>query len=79
MLRKLRVEYAGAIYHVMSRRNRTLPNPTGCNFAKGTPKKLRSPKRPPQETSASLTWLAKKLNLGTAGSLANLPRREDEN
>jgi hypothetical protein len=36
-------------------------------------------KRPFQKKTTSLTLPAKQLNLGTAGSLANLPRREEEN
>jgi hypothetical protein len=37
------------------------------------------PKRPLQETTTSLTLIAKQLNLGAAGSPANLPQREEKN
>ena len=41
---------------------------------KGDAQKLKIARRLRQETTMTLTWIAKRLNMGTAGSLANLLR-----
>jgi putative transposase len=41
---------------------------------KGDPQKLKLAQRLRQETTMTLTWIAKRLNMGAAGSLANLLR-----
>ena len=41
---------------------------------KGDPQKLKMAQRLRKETTMTLTWMAKRLNMGTAGSLANLLR-----
>ncbi len=41
---------------------------------KGDPKKVRVARQLRQETTMTLTWIARRLNMGTAGSLANLLR-----
>jgi REP element-mobilizing transposase RayT len=44
---------------------------------KGDPQKLRMARRLRQETTMTLHWIAGQLNMGTAGSLANLLRQAD--
>jgi hypothetical protein len=53
-------------------------SPSG-QLRKSDSQKHRLPKRPLQETTTSLTLIAKQLNLGTAGSPPNLLCREEEN
>jgi hypothetical protein len=44
---------------------------------KGDAKKLQAARRLRRETTMSLNWIAKRLRMGAAGSLANLLRREE--
>jgi REP element-mobilizing transposase RayT len=46
---------------------------------KGDARKLRVARRLRRETTMSLKWIAKRLKMGAAGSLANLLRREEGN
>jgi hypothetical protein len=46
---------------------------------KGDAKKLQVARRLRRETTMSLNWIAKRLRMGAAGSLANLLRRDERN
>ncbi len=61
MARKLRVQYPGALCHVMNR---------------GDPHKLRIAQRLRQETTMSLAWIAQNLFMGAAGHLSCLLYRK---
>ena len=49
------------------------PEPTARRW-KGEPQKLNIARRLRQKTTMTLQWIAERLNMGAAGSLANLPR-----
>jgi hypothetical protein len=73
MARKVRVEYPGAAYHVRRRW-------TAADLArrrKGDGQKVKLALRLRQETTMTLRWTAQRLNMGVAGSLANLLRRAE--
>ncbi|MDB6065211.1 MAG: hypothetical protein JWR26_1419 [Pedosphaera sp.] len=46
---------------------------------KSDARKVRVAQRLRRETTMSLNWIAKRLKMGAAGSLANLLRREEQN
>jgi len=46
---------------------------------KGDAQKLKLARRLRQETTMTLNWIAERLNMGTAGSLANLLRDAKSN
>jgi hypothetical protein len=104
--RKLRVEYPGAVYHILNRgdrrepifrihRNRVLflntlteacrktsgvgPSRNWRNVAKATPRSSKLARRLREETTMTLHWIAQRLNMGAAGSLANLLRDAGNN
>jgi hypothetical protein len=56
MAGKLRVEYPGAIYHVLSRGGQ----------------KLKMARRLRQETTMTLNWIARRLEMGAAGDKNNM-------
>jgi hypothetical protein len=64
MTRQLRMEYAGALYHLMKR---------------GERQKARGEMRLRRETATTLTWMAGRLKMAAAGSLANRPRTMGRN
>jgi hypothetical protein len=73
MARKVRVEYPGAVYHLRRRW-------TAADLArrrKGDGQKVKLALRPRQETTTTLRWIAQRLNMGVAGSLANLLRHAE--
>jgi hypothetical protein len=90
MARKLRVEYCGAMYHVLNRgdrrepifqteRDRTLFLDTLAETSRktgwqGDAQKLKPARRLRPETTMTLQWIASRLHMGAAGSLANLLR-----
>ena len=73
MARKLRVEYPGAVYHVINR-GEVLDCRAGGAAAQGDAHKVEIARRLRQETTMPLRWIAQRLNMGAAGSLANLLR-----
>jgi hypothetical protein len=97
MARKLRVQYPGAVYHVLNRGDRREPSfKADADRAllldilalteaelkrrrKGDAKKLQVARLLRRETTMRLNWIAKRLKMGAAGSLANLLRREERN
>ena len=76
MPRKLRVEYPGAIYHVMSRANgkgNIFVNDAEGELkarAKCDPAKLALAARLRRETTLGLSWMAERLHLGTRKSFS---------
>jgi hypothetical protein len=90
MTRKLRLEYAGAIYHVRNRAGRREPifetDPDRELFLdtlaetrrktgwQGGAQKLKPDRRLRQETMMTLQWIANGLHIAAAGFLANLLR-----
>ena len=63
MPRALRIEYSGAIYHVMNRGDRREP----IFHAR----KVRLARRVRAETSVTLKWIAAELHMGTWTHVAN--------
>ena len=63
MPRALRIQYPGAIYHVMNRGDRREP--------KGDVRKIAMARRLRAETSETLKWIADQLHLGTGTHVAN--------
>jgi hypothetical protein len=61
--RKLRIQYPGAIYHVMNREG-LLP--------KGHPVKVQLARQLRQETTMSLKWIAGRLHMGAWTYVSNL-------
>ena len=61
MARKLRVQYPGAIYHVMNRGDRREP----IFKDEADRERLRA------ETTMTLAWIAQRLNMGTKTHLAH--------
>ena len=85
MARKLRVEYEGAIYHVMNRGDRKEPifnlvvETPKANLVggmrisrKGDPAKVKLAQRLRAETTMTLNWIAQRLQMGTKTHLAHL-------
>jgi hypothetical protein len=73
MARKLRVQYPGAIYHVMNRGDRREKDLLGRR--KGDPQKVRLAARLRRETTVTLEWIAARLGLGAPTHVANLLHR----
>ena len=63
MPRALRIQYPGAIYHVMNRGDRREP--------KGEVRKIARARRLRAETTVTLQWIATHLHLGTWTHVAN--------
>jgi hypothetical protein len=90
MAGKLRIDYGGAIYHVLNRGDRRepifktdrdhppLPDTSAENYRKtgwkGEAQKLKMTRGLRQETTMTLQWIANRLQMGAAGFLANLSR-----
>ena len=71
--RKLRVQYPGAIYHVMNRGKRL--NWTESELRqrrKGDPKKVRIAGRSREKTTMTLKWIAGELYMGAWTHVSNL-------
>jgi len=68
MPRKLRVQYPGAIYHLMNRGDRR----------KGDPEKVEIASQLRAGTTLTLKWIAQRLNMGAWTHLLNclVPRRK---
>ena len=60
MARKLRVEYCGAIYHVLNRGDRR------------EPEKVKITVRLRQETLVTLAWVARRLQMGSVANVNTL-------
>ncbi len=72
MPRALRIEYPGAIYHVMNRGDQL--GWTGAELArraKGDVRKIRIAQRLRAETAVTLKWIASQLHMGTWTHVAN--------
>ena len=72
MARQLRVEYSGAIYHVLNRGDRRWREAALATRAKGDAQKAKLAVRLRQETMMTAAWIAERLQMG---SVANLHRR----
>src|SRR5713226_9108345 len=66
MPRKLRVEYPGAVYHVLSRGDRCEADLAARR--KGDPEKMKIAARLRKETTLSVKAIAARVHLGTAKS-----------
>ncbi len=90
MARKLRVEYGGAIYHVLNHDDRdeaifqtdrdralfldTLAETYQKTSYQGDAQMVKTARRLRPEMAMTWQWIAKRLHMGVAGSLANLLR-----
>jgi hypothetical protein len=78
MSRKLRIEYPGAMYHVMNRGDQREDNFMGwaedalLARRKGHGAKVRLARRLRQETTMSLKWIAQRLHMGSWTYVSNL-------
>ena len=73
MARKLRVEYPGAIYHVLNReelKRRGWSSDQLTGRRKRDREKVRIARRLRSETTTTLDWIAQRQNMGAAGYAA---------
>ncbi len=73
MARKPRIQYPGAIYHVMSRGDRReaiFGDDADRHAAKGEWRKVELARELRTKTTMSLAWIAEPLSMGTPGHLA---------
>ena len=66
MARKLRIEYPGAVYHVLNRGDRREP------IFKDDAEKVAVAARLRAETTMTVGWIAERLGMGTRGHLNQL-------
>ena len=80
MPRQLRLEYPGAIYHLMNRGDRRepifkhdldVPRINGDPFMNADPDKVRIARRLRGETTVTLRWIADELSMGAWTYLSN--------
>ena len=79
MSRKLRIEYPGAMYHVMNRGDqREAISSQLPGRPKGHSGKVMMARRLRQETTMSLKWIAQRLQMGTWTYVSNLLNEKPE-